>query len=116
MKTKIALAFVSATLLLSACSKSEETPAATEATTAEAAPAVAAAGTTGVPECDTFYAKIESCLKDKIPEAQRGPMDAAFKQSKEQMLKIGDKAAMAKACTDASAQAKAAYGAMGCTL
>jgi 3-oxoacyl-ACP reductase-like protein len=121
MKHTLTLALVSATLLLSACSKSEEAPAAPEAPAAATpaeAPAVAAAGTTGVPECDDMYAKIEKCMAEKVPEAQRGAMMDAFKQSKEQMVKMsaGNKDAMAKSCKASGDAMKQQYAAMGCTF
>jgi hypothetical protein len=115
MKHGFTLALVSATLLLSACSKSEGDKTAAVPATAEAP---AAAGGTGVPECDDMYAKVEKCLAEKVPEAQRAAMTAAFKQGKEQMMKMsaGNKEAMAQSCKASMEQAKASYAAMGCTF
>jgi hypothetical protein len=122
MKKTIALGLVSAVLMLSACGSKDEAAAGGEEKTAtaeaggEATAAPAAAGGTGVPECDQMYAKVEACLKDKVPAAQRGPMDAAFKQSKEQLAAVTDKAQMATMCKTQMEQAKTAYKAMGCEM
>jgi hypothetical protein len=109
-------------MMLSACGSKDEAAAGGEEKTAtaeaggEATAAPAAAGGTGVPECDQMYAKVEACLKDKVPAAQRGPMDAAFKQSKEQLAAVTDKAQMATMCKTQMEQAKTAYKAMGCEM
>jgi hypothetical protein len=112
MKHSFTLALISATLLLSACSKSDGEK------TATAPEAPAAVAGTGVPECDDMYAKVEKCLAEKVPEAQRTAMTDAFKQSKEQMLKMsaGNKEAMATSCKSSMEQSKASYAAMGCTF
>jgi hypothetical protein len=123
MKRTLTLALVAATMMVSACSKPAADPAAPEAaapeaTAAGAAPTVAAAGSTGVPECDDMYAKVEKCLATKVPEAGRAAMADAMKQSKEAMIKgaAGNKAAMAQSCKAAGEQMKAQYTALGCPL
>ncbi len=116
MKKLFTVAVVSTAMLLAACGGAkEEAPAGGEEKVATSEP-TAATGATGVAECDDMYAKIEACLKDKVPEAQRAGMEAGFKQSKDAMSKVTDKAQLAQMCKTQMEQSKASYAAMGCTL
>ena len=88
---------------------------------ADAAAAPAAAGDTvtagtGVPECDTYLEKVYACIADKVPEAQRDMMKQGIEQSKSSWAAVTDKAALAAQCKTAMDQAKASFGAMGCTF
>ena len=87
---------------------------------ATAAPAAAASDTvtagTGVPECDTYLEKVYACIADKVPEAQRDMMKQGIEQSKSSWAAVTDKAALAAQCKTAMDQAKASFGAMGCTF
>ena len=97
------------------------TPADAAAAPADAAAAPAAAGDTvtagtGVPECDTYLEKVYACIADKVPEAQRDMMKQGIEQSKSSWAAVTDKAALAAQCKTAMDQAKASFGAMGCTF
>ena len=97
------------------------TPADAAAAAAAAAAAPAAAGDTvtagtGVPECDTYLEKVYACIADKVPEAQRDMMKQGIEQSKSSWAAVTDKAALAAQCKTAMDQAKASFGAMGCTF
>ena len=97
------------------------TPADTAAAPADAAAAPAAAGDTvtagtGVPECDAYLEKVYACIADKVPEAQRDMMKQGIEQSKSSWAAVTDKAALAAQCKTAMDQAKASFGAMGCTF
>ena len=88
---------------------------------ADAAAAPAAAGDTvtagtGVPECDAYLEKVYACIADKVPEAQRDMMKQGIEQSKSSWAAVTDKAALAAQCKTAMDQAKASFGAMGCTF
>lgn len=88
---------------------------------ADAAAAPAAAGDTvtagtGVPECDAYLEKVYACIADKVPEAQRDMMKQRIEQSKSSWAAVTDKAALAAQCKTAMDQAKASFGAMGCTF
>ena len=87
---------------------------------ATAAPAAAASDTvtagTGVPECDAYLEKVYACIADKVPEAQRDMMKQRIEQSKSSWAAVTDKAALAAQCKTAMDQAKASFGAMGCTF
>jgi hypothetical protein len=110
VKALVGLTFLS--LTLAACGGAKEG----EGTKTADAPAAAASGGTGVAECDDLFKKIETCFTDKIPAEQRGMMESAFKQEKERMSAMTDKAQMAQACKAAGEQSKASYAAMGCTF
>ena len=96
-------------------------PADAVAAPADAAAAPAPAGDTvtagtGVPECDTYLEKVYACIADKVPEAQRDMMKQGIEQSKSSWAAVTDKAALAAQCKTAMDQAKASFGAMGCTF
>jgi hypothetical protein len=122
MKKLQTITTLSAAMLLAACGgaeKAEETKAADTATVEPAGSgelAQAAAGATGVAECDTYLTKVMACVEDKIPAAQKEMFKKQIDDSKASWAKVTDKAALAKTCTDAMAQAKTSMGAMGCTF
>lgn len=120
MKYK-ALAALGALALISACNKAEDkaadAPADAAATAdATATPATASADSTGVPECDDYLAKIQTCINDKMPEAGRAAAKQGIDQTKAAWKNIPDKTQLGAACKMASDQAKASYSAMGCTF
>jgi TonB family protein len=89
------------------------------ATTADNVDSFDLSGDIGVPECDTYLKNYESCVFDKVPEANR----AAFKSSLNQVRKAWkDLAAnprtrpsLAAACQQANEAAKSALAAYGCS-
>ena len=72
----------------------------------------------GVPECDTYIAKYEACIMDKMPEAQRGAFKSTLEQSrkawKEAAANPTTKAGLSAACKTALDAAKASTTALGC--
>jgi len=73
----------------------------------------------GIPECDDYIAKYESCIRGKVPEAARASMESSLKTSREQWKKAAENAqsrgALAAACKQASDAAAAGMKAYGCT-
>ncbi len=128
MKLNALFLAAAATLVLAACKPADKpadatAPAAEATAIAPEADASAAAPTadtvnasTGVPECDTYLEKVYACISDKMPEAQRDMMKQGIEQSKAGWSAVTDKAALAAQCKTAMDQAKASYGAMGCTF
>ena len=140
MKLNVLFLAAAAALALAACKPAdkptdavepavEAAPADAAATSADAtaapadataAPAAAASDTvtagTGVPECDAYLEKVYACIADKVPEAQRDMMKQGIEQSKSSWAAVTDKAALAAQCKTAMDQAKASFGAMGCTF
>jgi hypothetical protein len=128
MKLNVLFLAAVATLALAACKPADKpadpvAPATEAAATAPAADATVAAPAadtvnagTGVPECDTYLEKVYACISDKVPEAQRDMMKQAIEQSKTSWSAVTDKTALAAQCKTAMDQAKASYGAMGCTF
>ncbi|MGL5838842.1 MAG: hypothetical protein ACRCY3_10120 [Sphingorhabdus sp.] len=122
-KHLLAIGTLSAVMLLAACgggNDAAEKSAETAATTVEPAGsgelAQAAAGATGVPECDTYMTKVMACVEDKIPAAQRDMFKKQIEDSKASWAAVTDKAALANTCKQAMEQAKTSFGAMGCTF
>jgi hypothetical protein len=120
MKKLLTVTMISTAMLLSACgSKTETAEKPAEATVTPAGSgelSQAAAGATGVAECDAYLSKVMACVEDKIPEAQRAAIKKQMDDSKAGWTKVADKAALAKTCTDAMAQAKQSFGALGCSF
>ena len=119
-------------LVLFACSKSENTSnsnanSSTTATKSMATPGTSTASTTastgdkiGVPECDDFIAKYESCVNAKVPEIARAQYQSAVKQWKESWKKLAEnpqtKGSLTAACKQAAEQQAAALKSFGCTF
>jgi curli biogenesis system outer membrane secretion channel CsgG len=73
----------------------------------------------GVPECDDYISKYETCLRGKVPEAARAQLENALKMSRENWKKAAandqTKSTLAAACKQASDAAAASMKAYGCT-
>jgi|SRR5687767_11861144 len=71
----------------------------------------------GVPECDDFLAKYDSCT-NKVPEMVRAQYENAGKQMRDQWKRLADnpqtKASLAAACKQAVEQQAAAWKMYGC--
>src|SRR5688572_14128904 len=84
-------------------------------------PATTAASTSGasigVPECDDFLKKYDSCT-NKVPEMVRAQYENAGKQMRDQWKKLADnpdtKGSLAAACKQAVEQQAAAWKMYGC--
>lgn len=116
-------------LVLMACSKTETTnnsnTNSTGSTTDKPATATTPATTTastsgtsvGVPECDDFLAKYDSCT-NKVPEMVRAQYENAGKQMRDQWKKLADnpqtKGSLAAACKQAVEQQATAWKMYGC--
>jgi hypothetical protein len=78
------------------------------------------AQTTGVPACDDFLKKYESCLTSKVPAAQK----ATFQGQLDQMRKAWSDAAKApgvtetleSSCKQSAEQMKTAMSGFGCSF
>jgi len=115
---RLMLAILSMCLVV-ACGSSKPAADKTEpAASAPAAAAVASGGQIGVPECDEYLTKYESCIQGKVPESVR----ATFSQSMAQMRDAWKQAAatpqgkqgLAMGCKQALDAAKQAMSAYGC--
>lgn len=73
----------------------------------------------GIPECDDYIAKYESCIKGKVPEAARATLESSLKTARENWKKAAEnpqsKASLAAACKQATDAAAASMKAYGCT-
>jgi hypothetical protein len=74
----------------------------------------------GVPECDDFIAKYESCVSSKVPEMARAQYKTAIDQWRASWKKLADnpqtKGSLAAACKQAADQQTAALKSFGCTF
>lgn len=128
---------VACALLLIACSSTSNTnnapatnaPANSNAgkasATNTAAPASTAPASTtasgdkiGVPECDDYLAKYESCVSGKVPEAARAQYQSTLAQTRKSWRDLAanpqTKASLAQACKTATESARQSMKAMGC--
>ena len=73
----------------------------------------------GVPECDDFIAKYDTCVSSKVPEAQRAQYKSAVDQWRASWKKLAEnpatKGTLAAACKLAAAQQEAALKSYGCS-
>lgn len=73
----------------------------------------------GVPECDDYIAKYESCIRSKVPEAGRAAAESSLKTARENWKKAAEnaqsRATLAAACKQASDAAAASMKAYGCS-
>jgi hypothetical protein len=72
----------------------------------------------GVAECDEYLEKVEACVMEKIPEAQRTAFKSTYEQNrkawKDAAANPQAKAALATSCKTALDTAKQSMGAFGC--
>jgi hypothetical protein len=87
------------------------------ATTPAAATASSSGASVGVPECDDFLKKYDSCT-GKVPEMVRAQYENAGKQMRDQWKKLADnpdtKGSLAAACKQAVENQAAAWKMYGC--
>lgn len=109
--------------ILIGCSKTEMSNSNTAAGNSNKS--TAGSGTTasgdkiGIPECDDYIAKYESCVKGKVPEAARASLESSLKMARDNWKKAAENAqsrgTLAAACKQASDAAAASMKAYGCT-
>jgi hypothetical protein len=107
------------TVVVGCGSKQAEQKAAPPAADAKAvAPAAAPAGETGVPECDSYIQKYETCVNNKVPESARPMVRQAFDQARTSWKQAAatpqGKQGLSMACTQALEAAKTSMSAYGC--
>jgi hypothetical protein len=112
MNVRSGFAFGLVVVALLACKKEESSSSSGSSTTGTTADAI------GVPECDEYLTKYEKCVKDKVPEAARGQMESAMKQTRDSWKKLAEnpatKAGLAQGCKQALETAKTSMSAYGC--
>jgi len=117
-------------LVLFACAKTENTSNAnsnatttqksTGTSTNSTATTASADDKIGIPECDDYIAKYESCVRSKVPEAMRAQMESTLKTARDNWKKAAENAqsrgTLAAACKQASDAAAASMKTWGCTF
>ena len=88
------------------------------ATTTPAASTASAGDKIGVPECDDYLAKYESCVNGKVPAAARAQYESTLAQTRKSWRDLAanpqTKASLAQACKSATEAARASMKTMGC--
>lgn len=78
-----------------------------------------AAAEIGVPECDAYMKKYMGCVEDKVPKETRDQLKQSFDAQKAAWKQAAatdeGKKALADACKQADAAAKASMSAFGCS-
>jgi hypothetical protein len=122
---------VSCALLLIACggaSNSNNAPAtnapatnsnAGKASATNTAPASTASGDKiGIPECDDYLTKYESCVSSKVPEAARAQYVATLAQTRKSWRDLAanpqTKASLTQVCKTATESARQTMKSVGC--
>jgi hypothetical protein len=116
-------------VMLVACSKTEnKSNSNSNSTTAQkSSPGTSTSSTTasagekiGVPECDNYIAKYESCVRGKVPEAMRAQLESSLKTARENWKKAAEntvtRSTLAAACKQANDAAAASMKAYGCSF
>jgi hypothetical protein len=74
----------------------------------------------GIPECDDYIAKYESCVRGKVPEQARAAMESSLKAARDNWKKAAENAqsrgTLAAACKQATETAAASMKAYGCSF
>jgi hypothetical protein len=72
----------------------------------------------GVPECDDYLAKYETCVSSKVPEAARAQYETSLAQTRKSWRDLAanpqTKASLAQACKTATESARQTMKAIGC--
>jgi hypothetical protein len=72
----------------------------------------------GVAECDQYLEKYEACVKGKVPEAARAPMQSSIEQMRQSWKDVAAhpqaKTTLAAGCKQAQEAAKQTMSAYGC--
>lgn len=97
--------------------KASATNTATPAATAPASTATSG-DKIGVPECDDYLAKYESCVSSKVPEAARAQYQSTLATTRKSWRDLAanpqTKASLAQACKTATETARQTMKAIGC--
>lgn len=112
--------------ILIGCSKTETSNSNTTAenraaTTSTPATTTAPTGDkVGIPECDDFIAKYETCVSGKVPEVARGSFQTMLKNWRTEWKKAAEnpqtRSTLTAACKQAAEQANTSMKAYGCTF
>src|SRR6266576_2512339 len=72
----------------------------------------------GIPECDDYIAKYETCVRGKVPEQARVALESSLKTARDNWKKAAENAqsrgTLAAACKQASEAAANSMKAYGC--
>jgi hypothetical protein len=110
--------FAGALVALAACSASDRQPQRGGVADAAAADANDDAGPIGVPACDDYIAKYETCIKEKVPPSSQPQLEQSLQQTIDSWKALAanptTRAGLAAGCTQALETAKTAMSSYGC--
>ena len=109
-------------ILLTACNKSgspSTSSGATGATSNGSAPiSVSSGDKIGVPECDEYLAKLETCVLGKLPESMKTNFKTGIEMARKAWRELAtdpaNKAGLIQDCKTTNEQARMAYKSYGC--
>jgi hypothetical protein len=116
------LAFVLLSMTIACGGGSQESaPASTPAAEPESAPAstpAASADSIGVPECDDYLSKVETCIANHVPEDAKAMQQQSMEQMRTQWRQAAStetgKSSLAAGCKAALEAARSSMAAYGC--
>ena len=126
LRKSLLVFFILSAAILIGCGKTETGSTGTAADNSNKS-ATSSTGTTstapsgdkiGIPDCDDFLAKYESCVSGKVPEAARAQYLAGIKQWRDSWKKLAEnpqtKGTLAAACKQSREQTEASMKSFGC--
>jgi len=123
-KSLLVFCILSAAILIG-CGKTETSNSNTaadnsnKATTGTTSTTASSGDKIGIAECDDYIAKYESCVRSKVPEAVRAPLENSLKTARDNWKKAAaneqSRGTLAAACKQASDAAAASMKGYGCT-
>ena|ERR1041385_5823786 len=125
LRKSLLVFFILCAAILIGCSKTETGNSNGSSTSSNTA-GTSSSGTTastgdkiGIPECDDFLAKYESCVSGKVPEQARAAYQTGLKQWRDSWKQLAanpqTKGSLAAACKQAKEQTEASLKSYGCT-
>ncbi len=128
LRSSVLIFCVLCAAILIGCSKTETTNSNSTAENSNKAATTSTPATTtastgdkvGIPECDDFIAKYETCVSGKVPEVARGAFQTSLKTWRSEWKKAADnpqtRGTLAAACKQAAEQANTSMKSYGCTF
>lgn len=96
------------------------TNTAAPASTAQTSDAATTGDKIGVPECDDYIAKYETCVSDKVPAAARAQYESSLAQMRNSWRDLAanpqTRSGLAQACKAATESARQSMKPMGCVF
>ncbi len=120
LRAVAAILVVGALSVVVGCTGGDKAEKPAQTANAAASPAAQAAGSIGVPECDTYMTKYRECIESKVPDSAkatvRQSLDQATAAWKQAAATPEGRTGLAQACKQATDAARMAMQAYGCSF